>query len=34
MSKDYQISEKKDSKRIAEFMAANAQVVLPMVDLI
>ena len=34
MSKDYQILKKNDSRRIAEFMAANAQVVLPMVDLI
>ena len=34
MSKDYQITSKKNSRRIAEFMAANAQSVLPMVDLI
>jgi len=34
MSKDYQILEKKNSRRIAAFLAANAQVVLPMVDLI
>lgn len=34
MSKAYQIAEKNDSRRIAEFMAANAQTVLPMVDLI
>ena len=34
MSKAYQIAEKKETRRIAEFMAANAQAVLPMVDLI
>jgi len=34
MSKDYQIASKKDSRRIAAFLAANAQAVLPMVDLI
>jgi len=34
MSKAYQIAEKNDSRRIAEFLAANAQSVLPMVDLI
>jgi len=32
--KEYQITDKKNSRRIAEFMAANAQLVLPMVDLI
>jgi putative transposase len=34
MSKGYQITSKKDSRQIAEFLAANAQAVLPMVDLI
>ena len=34
MSKAYQIADKKQTRRIAEFMAANAQAVLPMVDLI
>ena len=34
MSKGYQITSKEDSRQIAEFLAANAQAVLPMVDLI
>jgi len=34
MSKAYQIADKKETRRIAEFMASNAQAVLPMVDLI
>jgi len=34
MSKAYQIAQKKETRRIAEFMAANAQAVLPMLDLI
>ena len=34
MSKDYQILKKNDSRQIAAFLAANAQAVLPMVDLI
>ena len=34
MSKAYQIADKKQTRRIAEFMAANAQSVLPMVELI
>jgi len=34
MSKDYQISSKKDSRKIAAFLAENSQAVLPMVDLI
>jgi transposase-like protein len=34
MSKDYQISSTKNSRELAEFLAANGQVILPMVDLI
>ena len=34
MSKAYQIAEKTETRRIAEFMAANAHAVLPLVDLI
>ena len=34
MSKDYQSTSKKDSRQIAAFLAANAQAVLPMGDLI
>lgn len=32
--KEYQIADKKDSRQIARFLAANSQVVLPMLDLI
>jgi transposase-like protein len=34
MKKDYQISGQKDSRELAKFLAANGQVILPMVELI
>jgi hypothetical protein len=34
MNKDYQIAGQKDSRELAKFLAANGQVILPMVELI
>lgn len=34
MSKEYQITDKKNSRQIARFLAANSQAVLPMVEMI
>ena len=34
MKKGYQISSKKDSRELAKFLAANGQVIMPMVELI